>query len=761
MAMKMAILQIPGSERFCADGKRPDKESISPKLKIFPYDEAHEIDPITLEVVAHKLWQINDEQGQALKKISGSPVATDANDFNVVLCDELGDIVNIGPYYIPHAANVDFMVKWTLLNRSDNPGIEPDDMFLCNDCWVGALHPQDVAVYSPVFVDDQLFAWTGSTIHQVDLGGVNIGSWCVDADDHFAEGMTYPPIKIVERGTIRKDIEDVYLRRSRAPQLVALDLRAHIASNNVAKQRMLELIDRYGAKTINSAMKKQMDYAEQRFRERLRQIPDGVWRCETYQEVCKSGDRDVYKTLLTMTKKGDELEFDFTGSDRNAGMINCTRAGAVGGSTVAILPQLCYDIPWALGGLHRALNFITPSGTVMNAEFPHGVSMGSIAGTWAATNAANICIANMLSSVPELKDRLLAGCVGSWTTVIASGLDNNKLPFVTMIMDCMAGGWGARTFADGVDTAGLMATLTGQCPNVETNEGFYPILYLYRRETKDSGGPGEFRGGMGATSCWIPHDTEERPIQLVLATFGQAFPTALGIDGGYPANTAMYKMLRKANVSDWFARGEIPTDMSQLEGELEYLPPKFETLEYPDDAFEHTWSGGGGYGDPLNRATERVLTDVTNDAVSVEAARKFYGVVIENGSIDLEATEKERYRIRTERLGKVPTRSNGSRKQGNSMRRVSQRLVIDSNNDVVCENCGHVVGPSKENYKSNLVRKENNVQEANPLIVDPKLFIDPDVVFRQYFCPACAIQIETEVLLATSEPIWDKQIGIT
>ena len=132
--MAKTILQIPGSEHFYSEGKRPELSAISPKLKVFPYDESHEVDPITLEVVAHKLWQINDEQGQALKKISGSPVATDANDFNVVLCDELGDIVNIGPYYLPHAANVDFMVKWTVVNRSDNPGIHPDDMFLCNDC---------------------------------------------------------------------------------------------------------------------------------------------------------------------------------------------------------------------------------------------------------------------------------------------------------------------------------------------------------------------------------------------------------------------------------------------------------------------------------------------------------------------------------------------------------------------------------------------------------------------------------------------------
>lgn len=759
--MSKAILKIPGSERFYSEGRRPELSVISPKLKLFPYDQGHEVDPITLEVVAHKLWQINDEQGQALKKISGSPVATDANDFNVVLCDELGDIINIGPYYLPHAANVDFMVKWTVVNRSDNPGIHADDMFLCNDCWIGALHPQDVAVLSPIFVGDQLFAWTGSTIHQVDLGGVNIGSWCVDAEEHFAEGMSYPPIKIVESGVIRRDIEDVYLRRSRAPALVGLDLRAHIASNNVAKQRMLELVERYGAKTINVVMKKQMDYAEQRFRERLRQIPDGTWRCETYQEVCKTGDRGVYKTALALTKRDAELEFDFTGSDPNAGMINCTRAGAVGGSTVAILPLLCYDIPWALGGLHRALKFITPIGTIINAEFPHGVSMGSIAGTWSATNAANNCIARMLTSAPELQDRLLSGCVGSWTTVIASGLDNNKLPFVTMIMDCMAGGWGARTFADGVDTAGLMAAITGQCPNVETNEGFYPILYLYRRETKDSGGAGEYRGGMGATSCWIPHDTDGRAVELVLATFGQAFPTAFGVDGGYPANTAMYKMLRGADVDQWFARGEIPTDMSLLKGELEYLPPKVETQQMPQDVFEHTWSGGGGYGDPLDRQPEKVMVDVLNDAVSIKAAETVYGVIVKDGTIDLAATEKKRSQIRADRLGSSGAAKLKTSKTSIDGKRISRHLVLTSENGVACSNCGHVIGSVGQNYKLHLRRKDSDIRHANPLIIDSKKFIDPEVQFRQYFCPSCATQVETDVILATSEPVWDKQLKVS
>jgi len=364
----------------------------------------------------------------------------------------------------------------------------------------------------------------------------------------------------------------------------------------------------------------------------------------------------------------------------------------------------------------------------------------------------------MLTSAPDLQDRLLSGCVGSWTTVIASGLDNNKLPFVTMIMDCMAGGWGARSFADGVDTAGLMAAITGQCPNVETNEGFYPILYLYRRETKDSGGPGEYRGGMGATSCWIPYDTDGRPIQLVLATFGQAFPTAFGVDGGYPANTSMYKMLRRADVEQWFARGEVPTDISKLKGELEYLPPKFETQEMPNDVFEHTWSGGGGYGDPLDRVPQRVLVGVLNDAVSLAAAETVYGVIVKDRAVDRRETERRRAQIRSWRLGGAQVKASSKSQLANGVKRISRHLVLGPDENIACSNCAYVIGSAKQNYKERLVRRDNDVREANPLIVDSRLFIDPEMQFRQYFCPSCAAQIETEIILATSDPVWDKQV---
>jgi N-methylhydantoinase B len=155
---------------------------------------------------------------------------------------------------------------------------------------------------------------------------------------------------------------------------------------------------------------------------------------------------------------------------------------------------------------------------------------------------------------------------------------------------------------------------------------------------------------MGATSCWIPYGNGGEALQLVLACFGEAFPTALGIDGGYPANTSMYRMVRESNVEEWLARGEIPPTLEALSGTLEHLPQKCETLQHATDAFEHTWSGGGGFGDPLDRDPARVLADVVNDAVSERAAKEIYGVIVDGGSVDADATAKTRDEIRRRRL---------------------------------------------------------------------------------------------------------------
>jgi N-methylhydantoinase B len=172
---------IPGSEIFSSRPADPDelRRSLPTALQTHTVsqDRADQLDPLTYEVVRHRLWSVTDEMGEALKRMSGSPIVTDANDFDFAICDELGQEVQVGLYNTMLVGAVDLAIYWTLRHRAANPGIAEGDMFLCNDPWVGGgLHQNDVIVYQPVFHDGKLFAWTSAIAHQPDLGGVGLGS---------------------------------------------------------------------------------------------------------------------------------------------------------------------------------------------------------------------------------------------------------------------------------------------------------------------------------------------------------------------------------------------------------------------------------------------------------------------------------------------------------------------------------------------------------------------------------------------------------
>lgn len=639
---------IPGSEKYNATGEL-NEDAIDSSLALHEAPEGDELDRVTFEVLRNRLDRINDEQGITLQNVSGSPIATDANDFNVVIADERGEIVNFGQYVMFLGGALDVVIKWILENRSGDPGIQPGDMFLCNDPWVGGVHQNDVAVLQPVFHEDELFGWTATTIHQVDVGGVNPGSFCVDADDVFAEAQPTPPIKLVEDGEMRKDIKEMFLRRSRTPQLVGMDLHAQVASNNVAHERLQEQIDRYGAGTVKAVMKETIDHAEESLRSRLRDIPDGVWRHVEYQEVAKTGDRGVYKARLEMEKRDDRLVFNVSG-DPPKGMFNCSFPAMRGGFVSAVLPMLCHDIPWALGGIYRVMEIDAEDDIIINADFPAGTSMGATSGAWQAANLATKTVANMLAASDDHDEDLFAGMSGSWATINMMGENQYDEPFVTMLMDPMAGGWGARSHKDGVDTGGLLSTPRGQAPNVESNELSFPMLYLYRREEPDSGGPGEYRGGTGASICWMPHDTEV-PITNVVSVFGAAMPTSPGVAGGHPSNAVRYEMIRDSDVREWLDRDAIPAEKDDIDGDVEVMPPKYQTQQGLDDVYYCLWQGGGGFGDPIDREPEAVAEDVRDGYVSAEQARETYGVVLdENDVVDEGGTAARREAIRDERF---------------------------------------------------------------------------------------------------------------
>ena len=265
-----------------------------------------------------------------IQRISGSPVAMYAFDLNSSIFTEDGEFIYYGPYQLYMSGVSDVQVKWTLEYRSGNPGIFEGDMFLSNDPWVGAAHQMDVTLLKPVFWEGKLFCWITNVLHQYDVGGITPGSFCPNARDAFDEGILIPPVKIVERGELRRDIEGVYLRASRKPYLVALDLRAQIAGNVTATRRILGLIERYGPDVVKGVMRKIIDTAEAAFLAKMAKLPDGTWRERSYVEVAKVGDRGTYPVMLTMRKEGDRLIFDNAGTaapDR-ARSTRPTRAGA-------------------------------------------------------------------------------------------------------------------------------------------------------------------------------------------------------------------------------------------------------------------------------------------------------------------------------------------------------------------------------------------------------------------------------------------------
>jgi N-methylhydantoinase B len=459
----------------------------------------------------------------------------------------------------------------------------------------------------------------------------------------------------VEEGEISSYIEDMFLRRSRVPRLIALDLRAKIGANNIAQERLTQLIAKYSAKTVKAVMKRMMNDAESRLRAKLLELPDGEWSGVAHQDSFRSGDRNVYKITLKMTKKGDRLTFDFTGTDKEVeGFANCTLAGLRGGIMPIVLTMLCGDIPWAPGGLYRCFDIISEPGTINNCNFPAGIGKASVASAWATQNVVSETVGTMLSIHPEHRKSLMCVCCGTWDLALLAGLDQRGNPFVTMICDSMAGGMGARVDQDGVDTGGLNCIPMGRVADVEINEFSFPMLYLWRREEMDSGGAGRFRGGAGGSSCFIPYDSPIGGVHLVVSATGKALPQATGLSGGYPAGTQYDVLLRDTNARQMLAAGRIPGALDDLQGTAEVLQQHLETHLNDGDVYFTHWQGGGGYGDPLLRNPILVARDVVRQKVSRRAAIEVYGVALaENGTVDVPATEAARKALREKRAAEA------------------------------------------------------------------------------------------------------------
>jgi N-methylhydantoinase B len=595
------------------------------------------VDRVTFEVIRHRLWAINDEQGRTAARLSGAPIIYEAYDLNAALVTADGRGLCCGNYVMHHGATIDHFVR-RVLEEWPEREIREGDMFFTNDPWWGALHANDGILAMPVFWRGELVVWSGIVMHDSDVGSPVPGSFVTSAADRFGEAPLFPPIKLAERFVPRADIERAYLRNSRTPEQNALNMRARVAALRTTHSRIGELIERYGIDTFREAQEELLAYVERVLRVRLREIPDGSWSARGFHDHDGVSDT-IHEIHCRLHKRGEMLLVDMAGTAPQApGPINCARPALDGVVAGVMLTFLCHDLPWAIGALAPLLRIEAPDGTLVSARSPAPVSMASIMAALSAQDVVAHAFARMLDG----SERHRGEAQATWAPGICGGTFAAGSS-ISLLSESFGGGGGARTFADGVDSGGVFHSMGSRIANVEAVEGRGPLLELYRREVCDGGGAGRYRGGSGLEYAVTPHKLGEAAASLITRSSGVFFPAGHGLAGGRPGAPVCARMLRGSNIKELFAAGRVPLDEGDLEAaETVVLASKALTAMGEGDVLIAANPGGAGYGDPLLRDRGAVERDLDEGLVSERAARESYGVV--RG--DENATRSAREQIR-------------------------------------------------------------------------------------------------------------------
>jgi N-methylhydantoinase B len=599
------------------------------------------MDPITFSIIRHRLFRVVEEAVITLKHVSGSAITNEGHDLMVSLYRADGSLLMGGVGFLHHLTSASEACKAII--RRFEADIEEGDIFLLNDPYTAALHTSDVYLVAPIHHAGKLIAWSACFVHVFDIGAMNPGGFAPDATDIFSEGFSSPGTKLVSRGRLRQDVWDTLLNMVRGPEMVALDLRSMIACNNVARERMLTLVDKYGPQTVDEAFRLLIEQSEQRLRQRLRELPDGRWQSRQYLEV----KGEVFRVILTMTKTDDSLVFDFTGSSPQSRFsVNCSKWASLGGLFAPLFPLLCYDIVWNEGVI-RPITMIASEGSIVNCTRPAPVSVATVGAIQSVNNAACSTIGKMLLASEKYAEEATPVWHANHFAIFMFGQNQHSRLAIGILTETFAGAGGARTFADGVDLGGEIPNPISRMANVETIEATFPIRYMFRRRLQDSGGPGFYRGGAGGELAIMPHDAPDGGMHYVVSGKGTKFPQSEGLAGGFPGAVNDYVWVKaptSGENADPFAQS-----LSDMAGEKVTVSWGVFPL-MGQDALYVRWNGGGGIGDTLERDPEAVAHDVIDRIVSPEAATEVYGVVLSGGDIDLEETNQRRSALRRHRL---------------------------------------------------------------------------------------------------------------
>jgi len=570
------------------------------------------VDPVTLEVIHHRLESIANEMEDTLLKSAFSPIVKEMRDGSSALFDAKGRTVAQAVGLPGHLGMLMGTVP-AVLKSFPVEQAQEGDAYIHNDPYEGGTHLPDITMVYPVFYDGAVVALAVSMVHHGDIGAMHPGV-PTSATSRYQEGLTLPAVKFYEAGKPVKPVHDIIRRNVRVSDMVMGDLEAQVAGGKVGAVRFKELLDEYGKEVVLAAMEQLQDHSETLMRHVLEQIPDGTYSFVDFMDNDGVEFDKRVRLQVAVTIKGSDLVADFTGSSHQTkGGLNCTPCTVYG--AVAFVLKLIstsyYDIP-TNEGCFRPIQLITPEGSIVNPTDP------SATGIRATTQNffASVIEGALAKAVPQY----LAACSGAYGPLLYIGGIDPLTGKEYLTNEIATVGLGARPMKDGVDVISADTSNLTSMP-AEFMEMTSPFRILECKLYKDSGGAGKYRGGLSLRksfkllrgSCSITFRGERH------------ISPAFGLFGGLPGALAKGWIIRKTGE-------EVP------------IPSKGDYTLNEGDVIGFCSSGSGGYGDPLEREPESVLRDILDERVSLKAAADDYGVVIDEESMTINQDKTARSR---------------------------------------------------------------------------------------------------------------------
>jgi N-methylhydantoinase B len=578
------------------------------------------IDPVLLEVLRNRLEAIADEMELTLLKSAASPIVKEGLDASAALFTMRGETIAQAAAIPIHLGALQCAAQ-RIVRAFPPERMRDGDAFLLNDPYDGGTHLPDITLAVPVFSEERAVALACTMCHHQDVGGRTPGSVPTDATELYQEGVIIPPTQLFRAGELDDNLFALLARNVRLPDVFTGDLMAQVAAGRLGGIRLRELFAAHGTDSVLDYIEELLTRAETLTRREIEAIPDGEYGFEDYldNDGVELGRR--VRIAVTVRVSGSSMTFDFTGTDAQVrGPFNAVPASTLSAVYYAIRAISDPSIP-NNGGCFRALDAVLPEGTVVNPRPPAPVSCR----TATIKRIADAILGALVRALPH---RMPAANSGTLLVMAFGGHDpETGRPFVAS--DLAAGGMGARPRKDGID---VIETDVSNCMNipVESVEMSFPLRVRRAGLWTDSGGAGQFRGGLGLTKVFEATTTD-----VMVSHRGERFASApWGLYGGGPGRSGHAFILRK-------------------DGGREELPSKKMIVLRPGDQLWEYIAGGAGHGDPLERDPERVLTDVLDGKVSREAARETYGVALAPGddAVDEGRTKECREALRRQRGG--------------------------------------------------------------------------------------------------------------